>query len=739
MRALYLAASFFLLLSTACSDGGRVGRSRPAIAAEPLAVDFGPVKVGTSRALPVTLTNEGTASLTFQGNTFRGDVRGAFTAGELPARLAPGEKATVELTYAAPAEEGLDGAQWIVLSDANNAPELALSLSGRADRACVPGLTQCGGACVDTQADSAHCGSCGVACDFPDRCVSGACACIKRTCTVVGECGTSDDGCGGTVDCGGCAGQSTCVAHRCVPPTCSDGLQNQGETDVDCGGPCQRCAEGQRCTARTDCATGLVCTAGSCAACSASSQCASDQVCNNGRCGECQSRLECGDGRACLAGRCLGCPDEAAFNECGLCGGPPVSGVGATCLLPNDCISTRVCDVDQARTVCAPVPKNACGLCAGPPITGLGDSCAAPVSGCPSTLDCNAVNTGTVCTEIPRNTCGLCAGPAITGLGDGCTLQNGCISTQVCDAQQSGVTCAPVAKNACGVCGGVAVTGVGDACTLQNGCGSTLACNAAGDGTTCTDVAKNACDVCGGKAVTGIGDACTGSNGCPGKLACNASGDGTTCDAPVTCYIAQHVVISQVCGYGPSGDDFIELYNPTAVDVDLSDFTLWYRNYANVASWNQATNSFSFPQGTVIKARGYLLGAYASANYTFPAAPDFTYTFNTAADRGQWLLWKAKTAPPLLPSPADGAYVDFVGYGTSVAHSETAGTPSPVQGQSVLRKYGPAGTTAADMYASSGAFRLKGNGRDTDDNSSDFVVMPAGTFLPRNSTTTATP
>merc|ERR1712079_775580 len=38
-----------------------------------------------------------------------------------------------------------------------------------------------------------------------------------------------------------------CTRGRCcVPPTCSDGIQNQGEAEVDCGGPncaaCRTCA-----------------------------------------------------------------------------------------------------------------------------------------------------------------------------------------------------------------------------------------------------------------------------------------------------------------------------------------------------------------------------------------------------------------------------------------------------------------------------------------------------------------
>ena len=49
-----------------------------------------------------------------------------------------------------------------------------------------------------------------------------------------GEYKTSVDlGTGNTSDCGG----PNCPAC----PTCSDGIKNQGEQDIDCGGPCQTC------------------------------------------------------------------------------------------------------------------------------------------------------------------------------------------------------------------------------------------------------------------------------------------------------------------------------------------------------------------------------------------------------------------------------------------------------------------------------------------------------------------
>ncbi len=50
-------------------------------------------------------------------------------------------------------------------------------------------------------------------------------------------------------------------------PTCFDGVQNEGETHVDCGGPyCtgqNSCAVGLTCATNSDCSSG-VCSGGTC-------------------------------------------------------------------------------------------------------------------------------------------------------------------------------------------------------------------------------------------------------------------------------------------------------------------------------------------------------------------------------------------------------------------------------------------------------------------------------------------
>ena len=75
------------------------------------------------------------------------------------------------------------------------------------------------------------------------------------------ECGAVQhvDSCGNLheLDCGGCPDDGACDDGICQPATCDDGLKNQDETDVDCGGSeCPPCQLGQACEEDSDCAEG---------------------------------------------------------------------------------------------------------------------------------------------------------------------------------------------------------------------------------------------------------------------------------------------------------------------------------------------------------------------------------------------------------------------------------------------------------------------------------------------------
>jgi len=121
---------------------------------------------------------------------------------------------------------------------------------------CIQDLIECGGGlvCSGNQCLATHClnqqwdpGSGETAEDCGSTCLP---------CSPGSPCNVASDCLSGV-----------CASGNCQPPTCSDGVKNDSETGVDCGGPpnCQRCPAGQGCQISTDCRSG-VCWAGVCEA-----------------------------------------------------------------------------------------------------------------------------------------------------------------------------------------------------------------------------------------------------------------------------------------------------------------------------------------------------------------------------------------------------------------------------------------------------------------------------------------
>jgi parallel beta-helix repeat protein len=57
-------------------------------------------------------------------------------------------------------------------------------------------------------------------------------------------------------DVGNCMLRPRTERQSCEYNACANGIADAGEVDVDCGGPCSRCADGRRCTGAGDCASG---------------------------------------------------------------------------------------------------------------------------------------------------------------------------------------------------------------------------------------------------------------------------------------------------------------------------------------------------------------------------------------------------------------------------------------------------------------------------------------------------
>lgn len=86
---------------------------------------------------------------------------------------------------------------------------------------------------------------------------------------------------------------AVCLAGVCQSPTCTDGLQDGSETGLDCGGSCPGCPVGAGCASNADCQSAL-CAAGVCVAPS----------CNDGLQNQGETGVDCG-------GPCAACADPS--------------------------------------------------------------------------------------------------------------------------------------------------------------------------------------------------------------------------------------------------------------------------------------------------------------------------------------------------------------------------------------------------------------------------------------------
>ena len=196
--------------------------------------------------------------------------------------------------------------------------------------ACTGSLTNCSGACVDTDTNADHCSACDAACsDAMMTCVAGACTCPSGYTDCSGVCVDTDtdaDHCGACVD-SACRDDQVCTSGSCA---CPAGLTECGDpaacvdtdtNDAFCGDCDTACADYLSCIAGTcDCPLGL-------------EDC--DGACVNTNtdvlfCGDCDT--ECDDGEVCAAGSCA--DDCGELDECD--SGLPM---GSPCTDDTECVS----------------------------------------------------------------------------------------------------------------------------------------------------------------------------------------------------------------------------------------------------------------------------------------------------------------------------------------------------------------------------------------------------------------
>jgi hypothetical protein len=184
---------------------------------------------------------------------------------------------------------------------------------------------------------------------------------------------------------------------------------------------------------------------------------------------------------------------------------------------------------------------------------------------------------------------------------------------------------------------------------------------------------------------------------------------------------AAHVVISEVLPgiTGSSTNEFIELYNPTNTNIDVTGWRLSKKSAS--ASATEMDLVGDFPAKT-INAHGYLLIAHTDYDGTV-VAEDITYSANSFAASNTILLYDS----------AD-VLVDKVGMGSANDKEGTAKS-NPSSPASIERK--ATSTSLASTMAVGGTEETAGNGEDTDNNSSDFVNR--GVPQPQNGTSVTEP
>jgi hypothetical protein len=246
--------------------------------------------------------------------------------------------------------------------ESSSSSSTAASSSGAGGSATCPAIERCS-ATHACPALATHC--------LVSACADGCC--VTTPASAHTKC--TDDGgsvCDGAGKCVGCVNDTDCTAPltcsamsgTCLAASCTDGVKDGTETDVDCGGAqCQPCADGKDCLLDSDCVD-QVCTGGICQAPSCTDGVQNGQetavdcggptcpACVNGdgckKASDCQS-LSC-QGDLCVAATCTdGIQDQDETDvDCGGLHCNPCAD-GKHCKVTADCVD-KVCS--GSPTVC---------------------------------------------------------------------------------------------------------------------------------------------------------------------------------------------------------------------------------------------------------------------------------------------------------------------------------------------------------------------------------------------------
>jgi hypothetical protein len=307
----------------------------------------------------------------------------------------------------------------------------------------------------------------GAACKADTDCASGACGADGKCATGATD-GKKDFG-ESDIDCGGattdmapkCALGKNCVTNAdcmndacgvgktCATSAASDGIQNNGESDVDCGGNttdgAPKCVNGKMCVLDNDCTSG---------ACSVGGICTTGATDGKKDFGE--SAIDCGGNTTDMA---------------------PTCDVGFGCALNNDCTSTYcsaglLCvangytdgkkDFGESDIDCGGHSLDGAPVCADGLSCADGTDCVSaycnPSLKCATPTNNDGIKNGTE-TDIdcgggaPTNAPACAAGSTCVIGNDcssgGCNYKGKCADAISCTPQHGGDTCGPTGTDSC--------------------------------------------------------------------------------------------------------------------------------------------------------------------------------------------------------------------------------------------------------------------------------------------------
>jgi hypothetical protein len=384
-------------------------------------------------------------------------------------------------------------------------------------------------------------------------CAEGeACDAISHTCkeceptSCLGEgveCGSISDGCGGTLDCnaggGGCERSESCSQGRCVPTLppaeCVAQGKNCGAITHACTGAkveCGTCAPGEQCV-NNECTS---CVPTSCLEKNVTCGQISDGCGGQLRCGDCESDETCHQGACCRATSCA-----AQGKNCGT--------LDRGCGLSEDCgrcdaLNNQVCGAGGVANVCGTCTPTPGLSCLNPRPNQSGEpawECGDLWDGCKN-VRCGTCESGEYCSEHSCTSCptqadvctaGVC-GTISTPCGN--VTCPGCPDGEGCGAGGTANVCGPCPTNLCigKDCGTRRVTGCAEV-SCGAGCGSGQTCGGGGVANVCGSCTPRA-DACGTRVCGSVWNGCemlACGAGCTGGARC--VNDGAACRTPTSC------------------------------------------------------------------------------------------------------------------------------------------------------------------------------------------------------------